>query len=646
MSTPRPLPTSQPGSAAGDRKRPRSPSTSPSATPGGRRAGGSVPCGAPLEKPLSMTSNFEIIRKVGSAYVDKTAYAWKVAHNREWQRQHLLFVRPRRFGKSMFLRTLKAYFEGKKDLFAGLEAARLEETKPAEDRWAQHPVIYLDLGTVSGASVEEMKSSLRKVLEETADTLSVEFDEKDPDVAGQFRRIIFQVAKKCRKEKRPLPVVLIDEYHAPAQKFPKDAEKREAMFTAYRDFFGVLKAQEEHLHAAFITGILRAEIGGSSGANHVLDVTYDPALSGACGFTLEEIRTNFSSRMEEMAAKRCCAADSSTAREECWKRLTAEQQNAEKEKVVKEMKELYNGYHFSVDCETSCYNPFGLVSAFMNKEFDHYWAQSFDGYSSELIQSLSDAERQEVQEVERQAWCTKGVLTATVLRGDSREDHMAALLQSGYLTIAKADEKILLQLPNGEVKQAFALLCVMAWKRLSEREAKERAEKLLSALREGKVKDIMSIIVSIFHLDPQPSGQCTEEERKTAAEDHRPRNAWREDRFRGYLQVLFWAGGARVIAEHSLSTGRVDLEVEAGKYKYIFELKVKELSTQHTAATALEQANGYVSCPPEPGFTTVTAGIVFSHWTRNVCDWESFDMSTGTKLRMDDEDVKEIEEKN
>eukprot|EP00796_Vickermania_ingenoplastis_P011324 gene11323-biopygen8228 len=170
------------------------------------------------------------------------------------------------------------------------------------------------------------------------------------------------------------------------------------MFTVYRKFFGVLKVQKTYLHAAFITGILRAQIGGSSGANHVVDVTYHPALSGACGFTLEEILANFSSRMEEMAAKRCCAADSSTAGEECWAGLTAEQQKAEKEKVVKEMQALYNGYHFSVDCETSCYNPFGLVSAFMNKEFDHYWAQSFDGYSSELIRSLSEEERKKMQE--------------------------------------------------------------------------------------------------------------------------------------------------------------------------------------------------------------------------------------------------------
>eukprot|EP00796_Vickermania_ingenoplastis_P001870 gene1870-biopygen1539 len=395
MSTPRPpCPPPEPGSAAGDRKRPRSPSTSPSATPGGRRAGGSVPCGAPLEKPLSMTSNFEIIRKVGSAYVDKTAYAWKVAHNLEWKRQHLLFIRPRRFGKSMLLTTLKAYFEGKKDLFAGLEAARLEETKPAEDRWAQHPVIYLDLGTVSGASVEKMEYELLQII------CSVAQDHNMTDVpktcTSAFRWLIEELGRKCRKEKRPLPVVLIDEYHAPALDFPSfsdDAKERKAMFTAYRKFFGVLKVQQDHLHAAFITGILRAQIGGTTGANHVVDVTYDPALSGACGFTLEEILANFSSRMEEMAAKRCCAADSSTAREECWKRLTAEQQNAEKEKVVKEMKELYNGYHFSEDCETSCYNPYGLTLALKEMKLYCYWAQSFDGYSSELIRSLSEEER-------------------------------------------------------------------------------------------------------------------------------------------------------------------------------------------------------------------------------------------------------------
>eukprot|EP00796_Vickermania_ingenoplastis_P001092 gene1092-biopygen897 len=98
-----------------------------------------------------------------------------------------------------------------------------------------------------------------------------------------FEWLIEELGMKCEEEKRSLPVVLIDEYHAPAQKFPKDAEKRKAMFTAYRDFFGVLKVQKTYLHAAFITGILRAQIG-TTGANHVVDVTYDPALSGARGY--------------------------------------------------------------------------------------------------------------------------------------------------------------------------------------------------------------------------------------------------------------------------------------------------------------------------------------------------------------------------
>eukprot|EP00796_Vickermania_ingenoplastis_P011456 gene11456-biopygen8320 len=177
-----------------------------------------------------MTSNFEIIRKVGSAYVDKTAYAWKVAHNREWQRQHL-FICPRRFGKSMFLRTLQAYFEGKKDLFVGLEAARLEETKPAEDRWAQHPVIYLDLGTVSGASVEEMKSGLRKVLEETADTLNVEFVEKDPDVAlreGNVKVIMSIIVSIFHLDPQPSGQCTEEERKTAAEEHrPRDVWKEE-----------------------------------------------------------------------------------------------------------------------------------------------------------------------------------------------------------------------------------------------------------------------------------------------------------------------------------------------------------------------------------------------------------------------------------
>eukprot|EP00796_Vickermania_ingenoplastis_P001105 gene1105-biopygen905 len=278
-----------------------------------------------------------------------------------------------------------------------------------------------------------MESGLWQVLEETADTLKVEFIKKDPDVSRQFRRIIFQIIKKCREVNRPLPVVLIDEYHAPAQKFPKDAEKREAMFTVYRDFFGVLKSQRRHLHAAFLTGILRAEIGGSSGANHVKDVTHHPALSGACGFTLEEIRAYCRPWVVEMAAKRCGVAGALTAGDVCGAGLTTEQQNAEVEKVVKEMQALYDGYYFSVDCETSCYNPFGLVRCFYDKEFGSNWARSFDSYSSEVIQRLSDAERQKVEEG---VVCEKELLSATVLAEKSDANHVAALLQSGYLTIA------------------------------------------------------------------------------------------------------------------------------------------------------------------------------------------------------------------
>eukprot|EP00796_Vickermania_ingenoplastis_P006595 gene6595-biopygen4193 len=149
-----------------------------------------------------------------------------------------------------------------------------------------------------------------------------------------------------------------------------------------------------------------------------------------------------------MAAKRCGAADSSTAGDVLGG-LTTEQQNAEVEKVVKEMQALYNGYHFSVDCETELLQPFGLVRCFYDKEFGSNWARSFDSYSSEVIQSLSDAER---QKVEQGVVCEKELLSATVLAEKSDANHVAALLQSGYLTIARGvpDEVVLLRLPTAK----------------------------------------------------------------------------------------------------------------------------------------------------------------------------------------------------
>eukprot|EP00796_Vickermania_ingenoplastis_P006590 gene6590-biopygen4190 len=471
---------------------------------------------------LSSESNFETIQKKKFMYVDKTAYA-KIANDDAFKGDHLRFIRPRRFGKSMLLTTLRAYYEGRKHLFAGLEAARLEETKPAKDRWAHHPVIYLDLGTVSGASVEEMNSGLYYKVERAARDHSLNICEGVTCVSA-FEWLIQELGRKCKEEERPLPVVLIDEYHAPAEEistFSDDAKKKEEMFTAYRDFFGVLKSQRRHLHAAFLTGILRAEIGGSSGANHVKDVTHHPALSGACGFTLEEIRAYCRPWLVEMAAKRCGAADSSTAGDVCWAGLTTEQQNAEVEKVVKEMQALYNGYHFSVDCETSCYNPFGLVRCFYDKEFGSNWARSFDSYSSEVIQSLSDAER---QKVEQGVVCEKELLSATVLAEKSDANHVAALLQSGYLTIAKGvpDEVVLLRLPNGEVKHAFCRACYRAWKGISDHNAWKELSELHDALTNGDVRSIMAAIGRSFELGPQPSGQCGGEERALAAEEDSP----------------------------------------------------------------------------------------------------------------------------
>eukprot|EP00796_Vickermania_ingenoplastis_P012727 gene12727-biopygen9344 len=291
---------------------------------------------------------------------------------------------------------------------------------------------------------------------------------------------------------------------------------------------------------------------------------------------------------------------------------------AELQKVVKEMKELYNGYHFSEDCETSCYNPYGLVSAFMNKEFGHYWAQSFDGCSSELIRRLREAEREKMQE---DVVYANEMLYTTVFTGEPHENHVAALLQSGYLTIAKhsdqnvSDETIVLHLSDGELRQAYSLLCYMAWKRINEEKAWYERRQIHDTLSNGDVRNIMAAVGSFLHEEPQPSGRYSREERALAADQDRPRDAWKEDRFGGYLRMLLFGGSTRVIPEHSVVTGRVDMEVEAGRYKYIFELKVKELSTQDTALTALKQAKVYVSCPPEPGFTTVTVGIVFSQWT-------------------------------
>eukprot|EP00796_Vickermania_ingenoplastis_P006464 gene6464-biopygen4106 len=372
------------------------------------------------------------------AYVDKTAYAWKIANREPFKRRHLLFIRPRRFGKSMLLTTLRAYYEGRKDLFAGLEAARLEKTKSAKDRWAQHPVIYLDLGTVSGASVEKMEYELLQII------CSVAQDHNMTDVpktcTSAFRWLIEELGRKCRKEKRPLPVVLIDEYDMVVHHCHGQENEKEVL-GSYATFLNVLKVMKKSTHAAFLTGIVYCQFGWDSALNHLLPVTFEEELAAACGFTEQEITDNFSAHLKAMA--------------------TALQ--VDKEVLRKQLKSYYNGYKFCASAGgATVYNPFSIVRALRSKEIAPYWAAQ--GNSSALTNLFK---RWDLRKMEEDASARLKDLNEPIkdIACCSVEHY---LLYTGYLTIQTqpADRgpsteacqgAVSLGFPNAEVKIAGAL---------------------------------------------------------------------------------------------------------------------------------------------------------------------------------------------
>ena len=299
--------------------------------------------------PVGIQS-FEEIRKGEYLYVDKTDIIWQLANR---GKKYNYLSRPRRFGKSVLVDTLEAYFMGKKELFGGLKIMELET------EWVKRPVIRLDM---SQAGAEP--KSVRSYLDDAFHTFETEYGivvRPDSSLAVRFKNIIETACNKTGQQ----VAILIDEYDSPLQHSWKTPE-HEACTSVYREVFAVLKAQDKYEKFVFITGVTKfTQISLFSVLNNLSNISFNPEYAALCGITKEEALRDFKPEISKLAAK---------------KEWTFEE-------AVTQLTTYYDGYHFSHENMVDVFNPFSLINALSDSDLKNYWASSgaILGFSGVLL---------------------------------------------------------------------------------------------------------------------------------------------------------------------------------------------------------------------------------------------------------------------
>lgn len=466
--------------------------------------------------PVGIQS-FKKIREERYLYVDKSDIVWDLANNGN---QNIYLSRPRRFGKSVLVDTLQAYFEGKKELFEGLKIMELE------DEWKQYPVIRLDMSR-GGANADTLRSYLNILFKQYEELYQIA-PEPTAQLADRFHAILTAAYEKTGEQ----VVVLIDEYDSPLQHSWKTAT-HEACTEVYREVFAILKADDEIERFVFLTGITKfTQISLFSVLNNLTNVSFEPKYAAICGITETEIKENFQPELEKMA----------------------EVNDWTLQETHDKLKDYYDGYHFSRRNMTDIYNPFSLINALSSQELRSYWASS--GATSMLNKFVKDVELRLSNFDD--CLVLRNTLETSDVTGGGPE---LFLYQCGYLTIKGTEGSVYrLGFPNEEVKQALYETVLPALTMRAEGDTQSQQAQLYLALETCQLPDAMKSLKALIADVPYSN-------KKLASMDM-------EERYRLIISSILNAIGFPTEVEHMLSTGRIDILCITPHYTYVIELKL------------------------------------------------------------------------
>ena len=506
--------------------------------------------------------NFESLRKGGFTYVDKTGLIYQLAATG----RYYFLGRPRRFGKSLLLSTMEAYFQGKKELFRGLALENLEKD------WTEYPVLHLDLGGKTYRQEKDLELLLDMHLCRWEKSIGMQVQYPEPDL--RFQTIIDTAYEKTGK---PV-VILIDEYDKPIVDNLDREELKEAFRSRLSGFYSVMKAQDGKIRFGFLTGITKiGQLNIFSGLNNLKDISIDPRYVDLCGISEQDLHRYFDEGVQELA----------------------DANNLSKEACYAKLARFYDGYHFSMK-SVGIYNPFSLLSTLDAKIFTEYW------YATGTPTFLTVALKQTGKDISELIDNEVEVDITDLSQVDSyRVNPIPLLYQTGYLTIKDANPDFgtcRLGFPNREVKNGFLRMQLALYvPEVESIGSNVLVLRLYRAIEAGKPEEMMKLLDGLF------AGQNYQIQDKA------------EKNVQYAMSIIFNLLGQHVHTECQTSNGRIDLFIENKDYIYIIELKIDA-----SAEEALQQiedkgyARPYVADPRK----LFKIGINFSTQTRRIEAWK------------------------
>ena len=519
-----------------------------------------------MKYPIGIQT-FSKIREDGYVYVDKTALIYQLVTTGT-----IYFLsRPRRFGKSLLVSTLEAYYRGQKELFEGLAIAELEQN------WHQHPVFKMDFNGGPYMQPGILEATIEGYLGNWEDVYG-----KNPHyttIGDRFKELLRRASEKGGRR----AVVLVDEYDKPildALDTPQEAANREIL----KAFYSTFKSADASLQFVLLTGVTKfSQVSVFSGFNQPKDISMDSRFEAICGITQKEMEHCFTEPIAALAKKYKCSV----------------------EEMRDMLRKQYDGYHFS-DELTGIYNPFSLLNAFDQIRISNYW---YATGTPTYLEKLLKHNHEQMNEL-------TGKYYDPTLFVDYKADvekPLPMIYQSGYLTIKDYDMRrnsYLLDFPNDEVRQGFLTMIANDYLKPKNDDLSSWISDALILLEDGETadfRDSLTAFLSSIAYDSHDSVKSPEATEK-------------------YFQYTFYlilrligASNCHIINEKTQAVGRVDCIIELKDYVYIFEFKL-----DGSADEALRQIEEKSYAKPylADKRKVICIGVNFSSTTMTVEEWK------------------------
>ena len=509
-----------------------------------------------MKYPIGV-QNFESLRRDGYLYIDKTELIYKLVS----EGRYYFLSRPRRFGKSLLISTLVAYFQGKKELFEKLAMERLEK------EWTARPVLHIDLNIERYNKAENLHDILNYSLCRWEKLYGS--DPSETSLPLRFAGIV----RRAHEQTGHRVAILVDEYDKPLLQAIGDKQLQEEFRGILKPFYGVLKTMDGHIRFAMLTGVTKfGKVSVFSDLNNLKDISMLPQYASLCGLTESEIHRYMEEGIQNLAATQHLTYDG----------------------TCRKLKVLYDGYHFSPGSE-GIYNPFSILRAMDSGIFGSYWFET--GTPTYLVTLL----KQGKCDLSEMASAVTDVETLDSVYGD--DEPIPVIYQSGYLTIKGYNprfESYTLGFPNKEVEEGFMKFLVPYYTPIRKSATNFEIQKFVREIETGNVDAFMTRLQS-FMADT-------------------PYELIREQELH-YQNVLFIVSkllGFYVQAEYRTSQGRIDLLLQTDKFVYIMEFKLE--GSAEEALKQIEERNYAAPFASDPR-KVLKIGINFSAQSRNIDKW-------------------------